>query len=109
MAKRSVSWNNFIIEIDEKGGIKVTKSGAACENTKATLREIAQKVGFEIDEKWNTQQVGAKLAKFLEEAAPAPVEKPKAEKPKVEKKDDEPKVKASKADIRIVLGTNDNI
>lgn len=99
MAKKSVSWKNYIIDIDEKGAVKVTKAGAVCDNTKAALREIAQEVGFEIDEKWNTQQVGAKLAKFLEEAAPAPVEKPKEDKPKVEKKDDEPKVKASKADI----------
>ena len=99
MAKKSVSWKKYIIDIDEKGAVKVTKAGAVCDNTKAALREIAQEVGFDIDEKWNTQQVGAKLAKFLEEAAPAPVEKPKADKPKVEKKDEEPKVKASKADI----------
>ncbi len=99
MAKKSVSWKKYLIEIDEKGSVKVSKAGAACDNTKAVLREIAEDAGFAIDEKWNTQQVGAKLAKFLEEAAPAPVEKPKAEKPKVEKKNDEPQVKASKADI----------
>lgn len=99
MAKKSVSWKKYLIDIDEKGAVKVTNAGAVCDNTKAALRDIAQEAGFEIDEKWNTQQVGAKLAKYLEEAAPAPVEKPKADKPKVEKKDDEPKVKASKADI----------
>ena len=99
MAKKSVSWKKYLIEIDEKGSVKVSKAGAPCDNAKAALREIAADAGFEIDEKWNTQQCGAKLAKFLEEAAPAPVEKPKAEKPKVEKKNDEPQVKASKADI----------
>ena len=99
MAKKSVSWKKYLIEIDEKGSVKVSKAGTACDNTKAALREIAEDAGFAIDEKWNTQQVGAKLAKFLEEAAPAPVDKPKAEKPKVEKKNDEPQVKASKADI----------
>lgn len=99
MAKKSVSWKKYLIEIDEKGSVKVSKAGAACDNTKAALREIAEDAGFAIDEKWNTQQVGAKLAKFLEESAPAPVDKPKTEKPKVEKKNDEPQVKASKADI----------
>ena len=99
MAKKSVSWKKYLIEIDEKGSVKVSKAGTACDNTKAALREIAEDAGFAIDEKWNTQQVGAKLAKFLEEAAPAPVDKPKAEKPKNERKNDEPQVKASKADI----------
>lgn len=99
MAKKSVSWKKYLIEIDEKGSVKVSKAGAACDNTKAALREIAEDAGFAIDEKWNTQQCGAKLAKFLEEAAPAPVDKPKAEKPKNERKNDEPQVKASKADI----------
>ncbi len=99
MAKKSVSWKDYIIDIDEKGSVKVSKAGAACDNTKAALREIAEDAGFAIDEKWNTQQCGAKLAKFLEESAPAHVDKPKTEKPKTEKKDVEPQVKASKADI----------
>ena len=99
MAKKSVSWKDYLIDIDEKGSVKVSKNGALCDNAKATLREIAEAAGFEVDEKWNTQQLGAKLAEFLEEAAPAPVAKPKAEAPKTEKKDDEPQVEASKADI----------
>ena len=99
MAKKSASWKKYLVEIDENGSVKVSKAGAACDNTKAALREIAEDAGFAIDEKGNTQQVGAKLAKFLEEAAPAPVDKPKAEKPKNERKNDEPQVKASKADI----------
>lgn len=99
MAKKSVFWKDYLIDIDEKGSVKVSKAGSLCDNTKAALREIAEDAGFAIDEKWNTQQCGAKLAKFLEEAAPAPVEKPKTEKPKVEKKNDEPQVKASKTDI----------
>ena len=98
MAKKSVSWKEYLIDIDEKGSVKVSKSGAVCDNAKVALRDIAGAVGFEIDEKWNTQQLGAKLAKFLEEAAPAPVAKPKAEAPKTEK-DEDPQVKASKADI----------
>ena len=99
MAKKSVSWKDYLIDIDEKGSVKVSKQGTICDNAKAALREIAEAAGFEIDEKWNTQQFGAKLAKFLEDSGPAPVAKPKAEAPKTENKDDEPQVKASKADI----------
>lgn len=77
-----------LIDIDEKGAVKVSKAGAPCDNAKAALREIAEAAGFEVDEKWNTQQFGAKLAKFLEEAAPAPAAKPKAKAPKTEKKGD---------------------
>lgn len=94
MTTKSVSWKDYLIDIDENGSVKVSKNGALCDNAKAALREIAAAAGFEIDEKWNTQQIGAKLAKFLEEAAPASTVKPKAEK-----KDDEPQVKASEADI----------
>lgn len=96
MAKKSASFKNYFIEIDENGSVKVSKDGTACDNTKAALREIANAAGFEIDEKWNTQQCGSKLVKFLDEAAPA--EKP-SEKPKAEKNDEAPQVKASKADI----------
>ncbi len=104
MEIKSVSWGKYLIEIDEKGSIKVSTDGVVRENTKAALREIAEAVGFEIDEKWNTQQCGAKLAKYLEGESPTPVEKPKAEKPKAEKPNtekiyDEPQVKASKAEI----------
>ena len=96
MAKKTASFKNYLIEIEENGSVKVSKDGTACDNTKAALREIADAAGFEIDEKWNTQQCGSKLAKFLDEAAPA--SKP-ADKPKVEKNDEAPQVKASKADI----------
>ena len=99
MVKKSVSWKKHLIEIEENGSVKVYKDGELCKSAVAAMREIAEDAGFAIDEKWNTQQVGAKLAKFLEESAPAPVEKSKAEKPKAEKKDDGPQVKASNAEI----------
>lgn len=34
-------------------------------NTKGALREIAANVGFEIDEKSNTRQIGSKLVDFI--------------------------------------------
>jgi hypothetical protein len=35
------------------------------DNTKGALREIAEKLGFEVDPKWNTQQFGSKLVDFI--------------------------------------------
>lgn len=35
------------------------------DNTKSALREIAEMVGFEVDPKWNTQQLGSKLVDFI--------------------------------------------
>lgn len=35
------------------------------DNTKGALREIAEKIGFEVDPKWNTQQFGSKLVDFI--------------------------------------------
>lgn len=34
-------------------------------NTMAALREVAAKIGFEIDPKWNTQSTGRKLVDFI--------------------------------------------
>ena len=50
--------------------VKVLNSGAIeCyreyDNQKAALREIAQKIGFEFDPKWNTRQFGSKLIDAL--------------------------------------------
>jgi len=35
------------------------------DNIKGALREIAEKIGFEVDPKWNTQQFGSKLVDFI--------------------------------------------
>lgn len=76
MAIKSAPWKDFLIYIDEKNSVKVFKSGNICENTKAALREIAQDAGFEIEKKWNTQQCGVKMVKFLLEASSSDVGKP---------------------------------
>ena len=34
-------------------------------NTKAALREISEKIGFEYDPKWNTQNFASKLVDFI--------------------------------------------
>lgn len=36
-------------------------------NTLGALREVAEKLGFEIDPKWNTRTTGSKLVDFINE------------------------------------------
>ena len=76
MPKKTASWNDYVINIDEKGKVFVFQAGALSSNTMASLRAIAEGVGFVLEDKWNTQQCGAKLVKFLDEMAPLADEKP---------------------------------
>ena len=65
MTKKTASFQNWIISIDEKSAVTVSKSGVVADNTKAALREIAEQATFKIDPNWNTQQLGAKLCSHL--------------------------------------------
>ena len=53
----------YHIRVQDSGSIEIYRT---YDNTKAALREISEKVGFEVDPKWNTQQFGSKLVDFLE-------------------------------------------
>ncbi|OOS24102.1 hypothetical protein AZ602_05655 [Moraxella sp. RCAD0137] len=51
-------------------GVQVLDSGSIesfqlYDNTKAALREIADSIGFEYDDGWNTRQFGSKLIDAL--------------------------------------------
>lgn len=83
--KKSAQFKDWLIEIEESGAVKVSASGEVVSNTKASLREISAAAGMIVEEKWNTQQHGAKLVKFLTESTPqAPVSATKVEvQPKV--------------------------
>jgi hypothetical protein len=63
--KKSAIFGDFSIEIMTDNKVVVKKGDAVCDNTKAALREIAKKVGFAFDPRWNTQQLGNKLANFI--------------------------------------------
>ena len=63
----SVSYEDYVVTINEDKSISVTLKGDLCDNTKKALREIAELVGFEVDDKWTTRQLGAKLVAFLSE------------------------------------------
>lgn len=63
MAAKSAISGEYIIQKEDSGSIVVYR---VYDNTKAALREISEKVGFEVDPNWNTQQLGSKLIDFLE-------------------------------------------
>ncbi|WGE89053.1 hypothetical protein [Actinobacillus arthritidis] len=58
--KKSAKHGNFVIEQAEDNSIAIT-----CDNTKAGLRQIAEKIGMAYDNGWTTQQFGSRLINFL--------------------------------------------
>lgn len=60
MAKKSAISGEYIITVEDSGSIRVCK---IYDNVKGSLREIAEKEGFEVDPKWNTRQLGANIIK----------------------------------------------
>jgi hypothetical protein len=49
---------NYFIEVKSSGSIQTYRT---YDNTIGALREIAGKIGFKYDPKWNTQMFGSKL------------------------------------------------
>lgn len=92
--KKSVQFKDWRIDIEDSGAVKVSVNGEVVSNTKASLREISAVAGMIVEEKWNTQQLGAKLVKFLTESTPqAPVSATKVE---VQSKVKSPEVEAAR-------------
>lgn len=65
MAETTAKYGNYTIAIEESGTVKVSLNGSECINTKAALRDIAEKAGLTIDEKWNTRQAGKKIVEWI--------------------------------------------
>ncbi len=60
MTKKSAVYQEYLIAQDVSGSIKVLRK---FDNVKASLRAIADEVGFEYDDTWTTRQFGTKLIK----------------------------------------------
>ena len=59
------NYKNYALTHQDNGAVNVTKDGVEQSNSKAALKEIAAIVGFEVEEKWNSYQIGTKLINFL--------------------------------------------
>lgn len=62
MTKKSAVCGEYLISQDKNGSISVLRK---FDNVIASLRAIADKVGFEYDDKWTTRQFGSKLIDAL--------------------------------------------
>ncbi|WP_439328434.1 hypothetical protein [Lonepinella sp. BR2357] len=67
MVKKNATLNQYLIEQEDSGKINVL-SQYEDGTVKASLREIAEAIGFEFDSAWTTQQFGRRLADFVENA-----------------------------------------
>lgn len=81
------NYKNYALTHQDNGAVNVTKDGVEQSNSKAALKEIAAIVGFEVEEKWNSYQIGTKLINFL------------VAKGLVESEDLEKKVEGSAAEV----------
>ena len=59
--KKTAAYGEYVINIASNNSVIVLKNGNVCDVAKTALREIAALVGFDMDAKWTTQQLGAKL------------------------------------------------
>lgn len=91
MAKKSATYLDYEVVVEDNGAITVRKGGEQISNVMGAIREIASLTGYEINEKHNTRQSGSKLVDFLKTlpagaAAPAkpaePAPKPAPSAPK---------------------------
>lgn len=53
---------DYVIRVLDSGSIETYRTYGV---QKEALREIAEKVGFEYDKEWTTQQLGSKLIDFI--------------------------------------------
>ena len=100
MAKFTATYQNWRIDVEDNGSLQIYDNGVLCDNTKNAVREIAQKVGFEIDENWNTRQMGRKLVDFLNANVPStPIKESKAHtRPSEPQKQEEKKERSTPAE-----------
>lgn len=63
--KKTATYGEYVINIASNNSVTVLKNGNVCDVAKAALREIAALVGFDVDAKWTTQQLGGKLVGFI--------------------------------------------
>ena len=97
--KKTAAYGEYVINIAGNNSVTVLKNGNVCDVAKAALREIAALVGFDVDAKWTTQQLGAKLVDDINKGVKVT---PVVKKPEPEKKKTITEVRASSPLIEMV-------
>ena len=57
---------DFIVEKNENGGFVITINGEIQSNAKEAIIEICKEIGLDINDKWTTNQLGARLKNFID-------------------------------------------
>lgn len=97
--KKTASYGEYVINIANDNSVEVLKNNTVCDNSKAALRDIAELVGFEVDAKWNTRQLGAKFVDFINEGVEV---KPVAVKPDLNVNKTKTEIRANSQLVEIV-------
>ena len=63
--RKKATVGDYVIIINDDNSVVVQKNGNACANSKAALRDIANLIGIEVEDKWTTRQLGAKVVKAI--------------------------------------------
>ena len=63
--RKRATVGDYTIIINDDNSVTVHKNGTICANSKAALREIANSIGIEVEDKWTTRQLGAKVVKAI--------------------------------------------
>lgn len=63
--KKTATYGEYVINIESDNSVTVLKNGNECKVAEAALREVAAMIGFEVEDKWTTRQLGAKVVKAI--------------------------------------------
>ena len=97
--KKTAAYGEYVVNIASNNSVTVLKNGNVCDVAKAALRDVAALVGFDVDAKWTTQQLGAKLVDDINKGVKVT---PVVKKPEPEKKKTITEVRASSPLIEMV-------
>ena len=97
--KKTAAYGEYVVNIASNNSVTVLKNGNVCDVAKAALRDVAALVGFDVDAKWTTLQLGAKLVDDINKGVKVI---PVVIKPEPEKKKTITEVRASSPLIEMV-------
>ncbi|MCQ2113806.1 MAG: hypothetical protein MJY52_01940 [Bacteroidaceae bacterium] len=66
MVKKEQKFKNWIIQIQDRGSITVSKDGKVCDNVKSALKTIADENNWSVKAEWTTQELGRFVVDVLE-------------------------------------------
>lgn len=111
--KKTAAYGEYVVNIASNNSVTVLKNGNVCDVAKAALRDVAALVGFDVDAKWTTQQLGAKLVDDINKGVKVipVVKKPEPEKKKTitEVRASSPLIEMVRLDVCKFLQTNEEL